>query len=87
MLSYGMNTPAPRSAIARTIAHNNGPAAFARKLGLAHQQACLWIRQGYAPPEHYLRIEPLAPPGVGLRELLLDLKRYKTKRRKEQVPA
>jgi hypothetical protein len=80
MLS-AMNHVAPRSAIGRVVRYNGGPVAFAKKLGLAHQQACLWVKQGYAPPEHYLSMEDLLPSTVSLRDLLLDLRRYRRARR------
>jgi hypothetical protein len=39
------------------------------------------VKQGYAPPEHYLSMEDLLPSTVSLRDLLLDLRRYRRARR------
>ena len=63
-----------QSAIARLVAHHDGPTAVARKLGgaVSYQQVGSWVTRGWASPMHILRLEPLLPEGMTIRDLHLD---------------
>ena len=62
------------SAIARLVAYHKGPTAVARLLGdaVSYQQVGSWVARGWASPMHILRLEPLMPEGMTLRDLHLD---------------
>ena len=62
------------SAIARLVAYHKGPTAVARLLGdaVSYQQVGSWVARGWASPMHILRLEPLMPEGMTIRDLHLD---------------
>jgi hypothetical protein len=62
------------SAIARLVAHHEGPTNVARMLGgaVSYQQVGSWVARGWASPMHILRLEPLLPAGMSIRDLHLD---------------
>lgn len=68
-----MNTQS-LSAIARLVAHHGGPTSVARLLdgAVSYQQVGSWVQRGWASPMHILRLEPLLPVGITIRDLHLD---------------
>lgn len=68
---------ASKSAIARLVAHHGGPTAFAAKLdGFAYQEIQRWAKRGWAPPKHFMVLEPFLPRGIKLRDLHEDVTVY-----------
>jgi hypothetical protein len=65
---------AKQSAISRLVAHHSGPTAVARLLqgAVSYQQVGAWVQRGWASPMHILRLEPLLPEGMTIRDLHLD---------------
>lgn len=62
------------SAVARLVAHHDGPTAVSRLLGgtPAYQEVQRWVRRGWASPMHLFKLEPLLPPGMSLHDLHAD---------------
>ena len=68
-----MSTQHP-PAIAKVVAHHGGPTALSRHLDgkPTYQEIANWVRRGWASPMHFLRLEPLLPDGVTVRDLYAD---------------
>lgn len=62
------------SAIARLVSLHDGPTNVARILAgaVSYQQVSSWVARGWASPMHILRLEPLLPSGMTIRDLHLD---------------
>jgi len=58
-------------AISRLVHHHGGPVATAAAIGggMAYQEVQRWVRRGWASPMHILKLEPLMPPGMSIRDL------------------
>lgn len=61
-------------AISRLVRHHGGPVATAAAIGggMAYQEVQRWVRRGWASPMHILKLEPLMPPGMSIRDLYND---------------
>ena len=61
-------------AIARLVAHHNGPVALSTLLGgvPVYQEIQRWVKRGWASPMHLFKLEPHLPPGMELRDLHHD---------------
>lgn len=62
------------SAIARLVAHHDGPVNVSKLLGgtPVYQEVQRWVKRGWASPMHIFRLEPLLPEGMTLRDLAAD---------------
>lgn len=77
------------SAIARLVAHHDGPTEVSRKLGgvPVYQEVQRWVRRGWASPMHIFRLKPLLPKGMRLEDLDADRQRAAAASGKSQVDA
>lgn len=66
-------------AIARLVAHHNGPTAVSNALGgfPTYQEVQRWVRRGWASPMHIFKLKPLLPRGMKLDDLAADRDRAK----------
>jgi hypothetical protein len=62
------------SAIRRLVDHHGGPTKVAALLGdgFAYQLVQQWLQREWASPMHILKLEPLMPPGMTIRDLFAD---------------
>lgn len=65
----------PKPAIVRLVEHHGGPAKLAKLLGdnPPYQRLQEWVGRGWASPLQFLRLEPLLPDGITLRDLHTDI--------------
>ena len=64
-------------AIVRLVQHHGGAVATAAALGgrPVYQEIQRWVKRGWASPMHILRLEPLLPDGITVRDLYEDRER------------
>ena len=62
------------SAIRQLVDHHGGPTKVAALLGdeFAYQLVQQWVHREWASPMHILKLEPLLPAGMTIRDLFAD---------------
>jgi hypothetical protein len=72
----------PDSAIARLVEHHGGPAKVAKLLdnNPPYQRLQEWVGRGWASPLQFLRLEPLLPEGLTIRDLYADIVAVKSRK-------
>lgn len=70
----------PRTpAIRRLVDHHGGLSAFTRLVdGLHYQEVQRWLARDWASPKQFLRLEPLLPKGMSIRDLYADIEEAKS---------